>query len=88
MEPLIIEIHHNEKGWLEAASLIFLNKYEVEIEYDLDYAAEYLGRKDRFALSLTLPVDTHIYRGPFPGFVLDLLPQGEPLRRIMRRYGI
>ena len=85
---LTIEIHDNAKGWLEAATLRFLSKFEVELEYELDYASTYFGRKDRYALSLAYPVDTGYYRGPLPGFVLDLIPQGEPLKRLMGRYRI
>ena len=85
---LTFEIHHNDRGWLDAASIEFKSNTEVVIEYDLDYAAEYLGRNDRFALSVNLPVDTATLRMPLPGFILDLVPQGEPLRRLLGRYGI
>ena len=72
---LTFEIHHNDRGWLDAASIEFKSNTEVVIEYDLDYAAEYLGRNDRFALSVNLPVDTATLRMPLPGFILDLVPQ-------------
>lgn len=87
-QSLTLEIHHNSQGWLEAASIRFISKTEVELAYDLDYASTYFGRKDCFALSLAFPVDTQIYRGAIPGFILDLIPQGEPLKRLMGRHSI
>lgn len=58
----------------------------VALEYDIDYASEFFGNRDRFALSLRYPVDLRVSEGPLPGFVLDLIPQGEPLKRVLRRY--
>src|SRR5690606_21275705 len=85
---LTLQVHHNERGWLDAATLEFIGGSGVRIEYDLDYAAEYIGRTDRYALSVCLPVALSVYEGPVPGFILDLIPQGEPLRRLLRRYGL
>lgn len=81
MRPLTLQIHHNERGWLDAATLVFLSTGRVRLEYDIDYAAEYIGRRDRHALSVAIPVDLSVHEGELPAFVLDLIPQGEPLKR-------
>jgi hypothetical protein len=35
-----------------------------------------------------MPVDPLPIKGPLPGFVLDRLPQGEPLKRMLGRANI
>jgi serine/threonine-protein kinase HipA len=87
MQPLTVQIR-TAGGWRDAATLAFVTSTIVEIEYDLDYAVSCLGERDSRALSVSKPVDTMPYRGPLPGFLLDLVPQGEPLRRILARYRI
>lgn len=88
MSVLTIQVHHNVTGWMTAAALRFIQADQVELEYDVDYAAQYIQRLDRYALSVQYPVDLTPYRGPVPGFVLDLIPQGEPLKRLLGRYQI
>lgn len=88
MGKLTLEIHHNQRGWLEAAELNFKSRELIELAYDLDYASEFEQRLDRYALSVCFPVVFEPYRGPLPGFIIDLIPQGEPLRRILARHGI
>lgn len=87
MNKITIEIYI-DKSWKRAAQLQFLGPNRVALEYDLDYATTYLGRGDRAALSLNFPVTLDRYDGPLPGFIIDLVPQGEPLQRIQRRYKI
>lgn len=88
MRTLTLQIHHNQEGWLDAATLTSLAPGHYRLEYDVDYAAKYIGHRDRYALSLGYPVDLSIFEGPLPAFVADLIPQGQPLRRLLQRYGI
>lgn len=88
MKALTLQIHHNKEGWLDAAVLQFLDDGRVRLEYDIDYAAEYIGRRDRYALTVNRPVDLAATEGEVPAFVLDLIPQGQPLNRILSRYKI
>lgn len=88
MKTLTLQIHHNDLGWLDAATLAFKSKRNIRLEYDIDYAAEYIGRRDRFALSVAIPVDLGVHDGELPAFVHDLIPQGEPLRRLLSRYSL
>jgi len=88
MRPLTLQIHHNQRGWLDAATIQFVANGGARLEYDIDYVAEFVGHDDRFALSVAFPVDLKIYDGPVPGFILDLIPQGDPLKRLLRRYGL
>jgi serine/threonine-protein kinase HipA len=88
MLALTLQIHHNARGWLDAAVMTFVAPGRVRLEYDVDYAAEFLGKRDRYALSIRHPVDLTVGEAPMPAFVLDLVPQGEPLKRILARYGL
>ncbi len=83
-----IQIYIPQEGWRSAASLRFLSKNEVAIDYDIEYASRYMGQNSIRAVSLTLPIDIQPYRGRIPGFLLDLIPQGDPLRRLRSRYHI
>jgi len=85
---LTLEIHDNNLGWVKAGELTFAARGEVRWEYDLDYAAEHLGRLDSVAFSINMPVDVRTHKGELPPFILDLVPQGEPLKRLLRRYQI
>lgn len=42
--------------------------------------------RDRYALSIAIPVDLRLHVGELPAFVQDLIPQGEPLKRLLSRY--
>lgn len=88
MKKLTIEIHESDLGWIKAAEMIDLGDEQVRIEYDIDYAAEYFGRKDVMALSVSFPVGLDLYTGPMPGFMLDLIPQGVGLKRLCQKYQI
>ncbi len=85
---LTLQIHDVSEGWLTAAELEFLSEREVRIEYDLDFATAYLGRTDICSLSLTFPVQLDPRSGHPPGFLLDLIPQGNALRQLLARHNI
>lgn len=86
MKALTIQIHGGKEGWLDVATLQFLSSTTARMEYDVDYAATYFGRKDSCAVSLARPVDLAVHEGPVPAFIFDLIPQGEPLRRLLLRH--
>lgn len=84
-----IQIHDSQLGWLDAATIKFgTSGNEVQIEYDIDYAQQHWARRDLFALSLTFPVSLDIYSGEVPGYIVDLVPQGQVLKRLLAQYGI
>ena len=87
MPELHLQTHHWQRGWIDCAQITFQGE-RVRLEYDVDYAAEWLGRKDLLALSVTFPVDLVPKNFLMPGFLTDLIPQGNPLRRILNRYQI
>jgi len=87
-DALTLEVHDNNLGWIKAGELTFAARDDVRLEYDLDYAAEHLGRRDCAAFSMNMPVDVRTHKGELPPFILDLVPQGEPLKRLLRRYQI
>jgi serine/threonine-protein kinase HipA len=88
MQKLTLQIHDNILGWLDAGELIFHSKFEVMIEYDLDYSSGRFGQGGSYGFSLLFPVDVAPYRGPLPGFLIDLIPQGNVLKRLRSRYSI
>lgn len=84
-----IQVNSPKEGWITAASIRFEAK-EVTIDYDVEYASKFLGEKDFRALSVNLPVSIEYpsYEGSFPGFMLDLIPQGKSLKNVLARYNI
>jgi serine/threonine-protein kinase HipA len=88
MGTLTLQIHDSDRGWLDAAEIQFRTRDEVRISYDLDYASDFEKSMGSQALSLRLPVSFQPYQGPLPGFILDLIPQGEPLKRVLARHKI
>jgi hypothetical protein len=85
---LTIQIHDSIKGWIDAAELRFHARSEVEIEYDIDYATTFLGSVDHHALSVNYPVSLDPFRGEIPGYLIDLIPQGQVLKRLLNLNGI
>ena len=85
---LTLQIHDSYLGWLDTGELTFHGRNDVAIEYELNYGCQYLGKKACHAFSVLFPVNLAPYRGPVPGFLVDLVPQGNILRRLMGRYGI
>ena len=87
---LTLQLHFSQSsvGWIDVARAYFRNEQEVSIDYNLEYVANYLERKDMTALSLQFPVQITPYRGKVPGFLIDLIPQGPALRRILQRHQI
>jgi serine/threonine-protein kinase HipA len=83
-----IQLHDSKLGWLDAATVKFGTDGLVQFEYDIDYAQQYWGRKDLFALSVTRPVNLDIYKGEVPAFIMDLIPQGQVLKRLLVHYRI
>ncbi|MDB2447225.1 type II toxin-antitoxin system HipA family toxin [bacterium] len=85
-----IQINDPVLGWVNAADIYFDANKEVTIEYDVEYASKHLGEKGCRALSINLPVslDYPNYRGEFPGFMTDLIPQGKSLKKVLARYNI
>lgn len=68
-----------DKGWQGAAYL----------GYAVDHAIEYAGRRDAPALSWTFPVSLAPLRtAVWPGFVMDLLPQGYGRQELLRQLGL
>lgn len=88
MGTLTFQTNIRNKGWVDAAEITFLTKSDVQISYDLDYAVEFENSTGNMALSLDLPVSFQPYRGPIQGFFLDLIPQGDPLKRLLARHNI
>lgn len=89
MPQICLELYSNSsKAWTPAAILKFHPGGDFELDYDLDYAADALDKKDDRALSLAYPVQIPKFKGTLPGFILDLIPQGDPLKRILSRHGI
>lgn len=88
MLQLTLQLHDNSLGWLDAGEVLFHSKTEVSIEYDLDYLSRRIGQNGYYAFSILFPVDAAPYRGPLPGFLVDLIPQGNVLKRLLSRYRI
>ncbi|MCA2959546.1 MAG: HipA domain-containing protein [Silvanigrellales bacterium] len=60
---------------------------DVIVRYEFDYALDYEGRNDRpqAAVSLATPVSSaDIACEKWPGFLMDLLPQGHALKSLRR----
>jgi serine/threonine-protein kinase HipA len=85
---LTLQIHDSLLGWLDAGSLVFHDKNDVSVEYDLDYVCNHLQKNGSYAFSIRFPVDFAPYRGPIPGYLVDWVPQGQILKRLLGRYGI
>jgi serine/threonine-protein kinase HipA len=85
---LRIEIHDTASGWLDAGELRFLQGKEVQVEYNVEFASQYFGHTDVFALSVTFPVQLTRLDGEIPGFLVDLIPQGNVLKNLINRHGI
>lgn len=85
---LTIQIHDSTEGWIDAAELRFQAHAKVEIEYDIDYATMFLGSVDHRALSVNYPVSLDPFRGDIPGYLIDLIPQGQVLKRLLNLNGI
>jgi serine/threonine-protein kinase HipA len=85
-----IQINDPKLGWLDAADLSFDSEMNVTLDYDVEYASKFLGENGFRSLSVTLPVslDYPSYKGSFPGFLLDLIPQGKSLKKVLARYNI
>ena len=88
MKTLTLQIHDNNDGWLDAGELKFWSPTDIQLEYDVDYAGNFFDRRDAYAFSIQLPVGAEVWRGPVPALIIDLLPQGEPLKRLVARYDI
>lgn len=85
---LTLQIHDSLLGWLEAGHLVFHDKNDVSVEYGLDYVCKHLQKSGSYAFSIRFPVDFAPYRGPVPGYLVDLVPQGQILKRLLGRHGI
>ncbi len=88
MLKLTLQLHENIQGWLDAGEVTFHSKNDVVIEYDLDYSSPRIGQGGYHAFSVLFPVDIAPYRGPIPGYLVDLIPQGQALKRLLSRHGI
>ncbi|MFW7382117.1 MAG: type II toxin-antitoxin system HipA family toxin [Oligoflexus sp.] len=91
---LVLECHLNGK-WNKIADLTAIGdtskgiNCEISLEYDLDWASEYLGNKADKALSVLHAVDYEQKNlEKWPSFLLDFLPQGAVLKYIEKYYGI
>lgn len=85
-----LQINYPKEGWIHAGEITFGTQKDVTIEYDIEYASNFMGLKDFRALSVNLPVSIEYpaYHGNFPGFMLDLIPQGKSLKKVLARYNI
>lgn len=88
MSNLTIQIHDSIEGWIDAAELRFRTGSKVEIEYDIDYATDFMGASDVRALSVNYPVTLEPFSGDIPGYLIDLIPQGQILKRLLNLSGI
>jgi len=77
--------------WRRCASVALLDEAAnsrngpVRLQYEADYAVEYLGARDHRALTVRAPVDLRTRDLPhWPSFLIDLLPQGAARKRIER----
>jgi serine/threonine-protein kinase HipA len=84
-ETLSIELFR-DGGWTCAAELRSIGmagspQQSTHLVYDFDYVADYIGERGFAAVSVRHPVDLQLTRlSAWPGFVVDLLPQGESRR--------
>lgn len=85
---LTIQNYLPRKGWIDAAEVTFLGPNKVCIEYDIDYGSKNFGYSDLHALSMTNPVNLEIKESDIPGYLVDLIPQGNVLKKIIGRYNI
>ncbi len=68
-----------DKGWQGTAYL----------GYAVDHAIHYAGRHDASALSWTFPVSlAPLHSTVWPGFIMDLLPQGYGRQELLRQLGL
>ncbi|WGZ95099.1 MAG: HipA domain-containing protein [Candidatus Thiothrix putei] len=68
-----------DKGWQGAAYL----------GYAVDHAIQYAGQRDATALSWTFPVNlTPLHSPHWPGFIMDLLPQGYGRQELLRQLAL
>ncbi|WP_447508310.1 type II toxin-antitoxin system HipA family toxin [Acinetobacter lactucae] len=86
MKKLTIQALLN-KNWLDVAELKLLepklgSASASELEYELDYAIQYLDRRDEYACSLSLPVQILIKHesNTWFGFLDDIVPSGAARR--------
>lgn len=89
MKRLTLEHHDNNDGWLKAGELTFHRDQEVHFEYDLDYGTTHFGKKGSKSVSIRMPVNLHqIYKGHPLAFIIDLIPQGPQLKKLLARHNI
>ncbi len=88
MSKLTLQLKTSSKSWQDVATISFKNSNDIQIEYDIDYVFKYFNQHDFHALSICYPVTAQIYQSHIPGFILDMIPQGEQLRRLLRKYNI
>lgn len=86
MKKLTIQALLN-KNWIDIAELKLLepklgSASASELEYELDYAIQYLDRRDEHACSLSLPVQILIKHesDTWFGFLDDIVPSGAARR--------
>ncbi len=84
-ESLSIELFRDGE-WARAAELRSIGapgslQGSTHLVYDFDYVADHIGERGFAAVSVRHPVDLRLTRlKTWPGFVVDLLPQGESRR--------
>ena len=88
MQKLSLQLNLPDQGWTTCCYLGFPTTSSMTFEYDLDYASQFFGESGVKAVSINLPVSMEPFRRALFPFVLDLIPQGEPLRRLLSRYQI
>jgi serine/threonine-protein kinase HipA len=81
--------------WCTVGSMSLLGNVEAGwksrayLGYAADYALEHIGKRDAAALSWTFPVGLQpLQANTWPGFIMDLLPQGYGRQELLRQLGL
>lgn len=81
--------------WQSVGSMVLLTSSTqgwqggTYLGYAVDHAIHYADCRDAKALSWTFPVNLTPLRSPhWPGFIMDLLPQGYGRRELLRQLGL
>jgi serine/threonine-protein kinase HipA len=81
--------------WHSVGSMVLLEpaskgwQGQSYLGYTVDHVLPFADRRDAAALSWTFPVSLTPFRSPiWPGFIMDLLPQGYGRQELLRQLGL